>query len=279
MVIAAATNFSIGFILLVLILFRAGDVAAAIESPTGQPYIAILLNATGSVAGTSVLVAYIILALIFCSTNVVTTSSRQLFSFARDRGVPFSGWLSRVSNNKHVPAQAIICTISVTVLLSLILIGSSAAFNIIASLFGVALMGSYITSISTLIYQRLTGGHLPRTRFSLGAAGIYINFVTIAFDAFVFVMVSSTIAHGTAVAAYHAIDVLPGSTEPDPGHHELGIPHLLLCDRVRHGFLLGLPQTRLHRATGVYSARGGSRRHGYGGWHRGKECCRYPLGR
>lgn len=195
MVIAAATNFSIGFILLVLILFRAGDVDAAIESPTGQPYIAILLNATGSGAGTSVLVAYIILALIFCSTNVVTTSSRQLFSFARDRGVPFSGWLSQVSSKKHVPAQAIICTISVTVLLSLVLIGSSTAFNIIASLFGVALMGSYIVSISTLIYQRLTGGHLPRTRFSLGAAGIYINFVTIAFDAFVFVMVRTSILY------------------------------------------------------------------------------------
>lgn len=195
MVIAAATNFSIGFVLLVLILFRAGDVDAAINSPTGQPYIAILLNATGSVAGTSVLVAYIILALIFCSTNVVTTSSRQLFSFARDRGLPFSGWLSQVSSKKHVPAQAIICTISVTVLLSLILIGSSTAFNIIASLFAVALMGSYIVSISTLVFQRLTGGHLPRTRFSLGPAGLYVNVITIAFDAFVFVMVCLTDFH------------------------------------------------------------------------------------
>lgn len=104
MVAAAGVNFSIGFVLLVLILFRAGDVEAAVNSPTGQPYIAILLSATRSVAGTSALVAYIILALVFCATNVVTTSSRQLFAFARDRGVPFSGWLSQVCNNASCPA-------------------------------------------------------------------------------------------------------------------------------------------------------------------------------
>ena len=47
MVAAAGVNFSIGFVLLVLILFRAGDVEAAINSPTGQPWIAIVLKATG----------------------------------------------------------------------------------------------------------------------------------------------------------------------------------------------------------------------------------------
>ena len=127
MVAAAASNFTIGFILLVVILYRAGDIQAAINSPTGQPYIEILLNATQSVAGTAVLTVYIILALIFCATNVVTTSSRQLFSFARDRGVPFSSQLSRVSERSHVPVRAIMCTISVTVILSLILIGSTLA--------------------------------------------------------------------------------------------------------------------------------------------------------
>lgn len=189
MIAAAACNFSIGFVLLVLILFRVGDVEQVIASPTGQPYIAILLSATRSVPGTAVLVAYIILALVFCATNVVTTSSRQLFSFARDRGVPFSSWLSRVSSDKCLPVQAIVCTVTITVILSLVLIGSSLAFNIIASLFGVALMGSYLVSVATLVFQRFRGGKLPRTRFSLGRAGLLINMATICFDAFVLVMV------------------------------------------------------------------------------------------
>ncbi|KAK5132716.1 hypothetical protein LTR08_008682 [Meristemomyces frigidus] len=188
MVAAAASNFAIGFALLVLILYRAGDIQAAVDSPTGQPYIEILLNATKSVPGTAVLVAYIVLALIFCATNVVTTSSRQLFSFARDGGVPFSHSLSQVSDRNHIPVRAITCTIIVTIVLSLILIGSSLAFNIIATLFGVALLGSYLTSISTLVYQRFSGSQLPRTRFSLGSFGLPINLATIIFDLFAFVM-------------------------------------------------------------------------------------------
>ncbi|KAK3646441.1 hypothetical protein LTR56_008539 [Elasticomyces elasticus] len=189
MVAAAASNFAIGFALLVLILYRAGDIDAAVNSPTGQPYIEILLNATQSRKGTAVLVAYIVLALIFCATNVVTTSSRQLFSFARDHGVPFSHQLSQVSEGTHVPVRAIAATISVTIVLSLILIGSSLAFNIIATLFGVALLGSYLTSISTLVYQRFSGNPLPTTRFSLGMFGLPINLATIVFDLFAFVMV------------------------------------------------------------------------------------------
>lgn len=192
MVAAAVANFTIGFALLILILYRAGDINAAINSPTGQPYIAILLNCTDSVAGTAVLVVYMILALLFCATNVVTTSSRQLFSFARDGGVPFATLLSRVSEQSHLPLQAIVCTITVTIVLSLILIGSSLAFNIIASLYAVALLGSYLVSVSTLVYQRFRGSKLPRTRFSLGRLGLSINLATILFDLFAFVMVRAS---------------------------------------------------------------------------------------
>ena len=96
MVGAACLNFSIGFLMLITLLFRAGNIQDAIDSPTGQPYIEILLKATGSVAGTAVMVAYIILALIFCAINMVTTSSRQLYSFARDGGLPFAKTLSKV---------------------------------------------------------------------------------------------------------------------------------------------------------------------------------------
>ncbi|KAK3703702.1 hypothetical protein LTR37_014280 [Vermiconidia calcicola] len=188
MIGAAAINFTIGFVLLIVVLFRAGDFHDAIASPTGQPYIAILLNATQSVPGTAVLVAYMTLALLFCATNVVTTSSRQLFSFARDSGVPFSRALATVSETSLIPVRAIVCTIVVTVILSLILIGSSLTFNIIASLFGVALLSSYLTSVSTLVYQRVRGYRLPTTRFSLGRYGLLINIATIVFDLFAFVI-------------------------------------------------------------------------------------------
>ncbi|KAK3613875.1 hypothetical protein LTR22_027980 [Elasticomyces elasticus] len=189
MVSAAVSNFTLGFALLIMILYHAGDIQAAIDSPTGQPYIAILLNATGSVTGTAILVGYIVLALLFCATNLVTTSSRQLFSFARDQGVPFWKYLSQVSEKSHVPVRAIAATVSVTIGLSVMLTGSSLAFNIIASLGGVAILGSYLVSVSALVYQRLCGSKLPRTDFSLGRYGLPINLATIVFDLFAFIMI------------------------------------------------------------------------------------------
>lgn len=238
MVAAAASNFTIGFALLLMVLYRAGDIQAAIDSPTGQPYIEILLNATQSVPGTAVLVVYIVLALVFCATNIVTTSSRQLFSFARDRGVPLSSSLSQVSGRSHVPVRAIVCTIMFTVVLSLVLIGSSLAFNIVNSLFGVALLGSYLISVSTLAYQRLYGFKLPLTRFSLGRFGLLINLATIAFDLFAFIIVRAAFFILCTAIANRMIDTFPTRPKLVRRDHELGLSHILRCSSICTGVLL-----------------------------------------
>jgi choline transport protein len=189
MVGAASLNFTISFLLLLIILFRAGDIAEAINSPTGQPYIAILLHATGSVAGTAVMVAYIIFALIFCATNMVTTSSRQLFAFARDNGLPFSPWLAKVSPTRRIPTNAIICTACFTLILSVVLAGSPLAFNIIASLGAAAILGSYVVSIGTITYRRIKGYKMLKTQFSLGRFALPINILALAFVIFAWVLV------------------------------------------------------------------------------------------
>lgn len=190
MVGAASLNFTISFLLLLIILFRAGDIAEAINSPTGQPYIAILLNATRSTAGTAVMVAYIICALIFCATNMVTTSSRQLYAFARDNGLPFSPWLAKVSPTRRIPTNAILCTACFTLILSAVLAGSPLAFNIIASLGAAAILGSYVVSIGTITYRRIKGYKMLKTQFSLGRFALPINILALAFVTFAWVLVS-----------------------------------------------------------------------------------------
>lgn len=140
------------------------------------------------------MVAYIILSLIFCAVNMVTTSSRQLYSFARDGGLPFSTTLSKVSARQAVPTNAIIATLTFTVTLSLILIGSDLAFNIIASVGASAILGSYIVSISTIAYRKITGYKLPMTRFPLGRLGLPINVLALCFLSLAFVLVSRATA-------------------------------------------------------------------------------------
>ena len=123
----------------------------------------------------------------FCAVNVLTTSSRQVFAFARDKGIPFHTFFSRVRSN-GVPANAVYLTLTVTVLLSMVLIGSTSAFNIILSVGNTGLFTSYIVVISTMLAKRFRRGDtFPASKFSLGSFGAPINITAIVFLCFVFV--------------------------------------------------------------------------------------------
>lgn len=97
MVSTAIVNYSMAFIMTVTIFSTMGtDLDALLSTPLGQPWIQILLNATQSLVATNILVVVLCLLLMFSAINQVTASSRQLWSFARDQGLPFSGWLGYV---------------------------------------------------------------------------------------------------------------------------------------------------------------------------------------
>jgi choline transport protein len=97
MVSTAVVNYSLAFIMTVTVFSTMGtDLATLLDTPLGQPWIQILLNATGSMVATNILVVVVCLLLMFSAVNQVTASSRQLWSFARDQGLPFSAWLAHV---------------------------------------------------------------------------------------------------------------------------------------------------------------------------------------
>jgi amino acid transporter len=68
--------------------------------------------------------------LIFAGTvSFNLSTSRQTWAFARDRGLPFSNWISHVDRKLEVPSNAVTITCLTTIALSLISIGSDVAFN------------------------------------------------------------------------------------------------------------------------------------------------------
>lgn len=83
-------NGLLGFGMLIAMLFCFGDIEAALKSQTGYPFMAIFLQATGSVAGTAIMGSIITTMGISTSVGMLATTSRQFWSFARDRGIP--GW-------------------------------------------------------------------------------------------------------------------------------------------------------------------------------------------
>ena len=81
--------------MLITMLFCIGDLNTEINSPA--PYLD-LFNNTGSI-GVALLLS-IILFLLIISGNVtaLATTSRETWAFSRDKGFPFSSWISLVNH-------------------------------------------------------------------------------------------------------------------------------------------------------------------------------------
>ncbi|KAK1819315.1 hypothetical protein LTR12_006262 [Friedmanniomyces endolithicus] len=123
----------------------------------------------------------------FCAVNQVTTSSRQVFAFARDKGLPFHKFLSKV-NSKGVPSNSVYVTLAFTCILALIIIGSTTAFNIILSVTATGLFTSYLIVIGTVLVRKLRKGSFPASRFAIPRTlGICVNVIALCFLVVAFV--------------------------------------------------------------------------------------------
>lgn len=74
-----------------------GNVAEAITPTYGFAYIDTFYEATHSKGGTTAMAAILILIGICATIANVATASRQMYAFARDKGLPFSNFLCKVS--------------------------------------------------------------------------------------------------------------------------------------------------------------------------------------
>ncbi|KAJ5518554.1 Amino acid/polyamine transporter I [Penicillium expansum] len=90
MMTSVAVNGVLGFIMLVTLCFTLGEVDSVLDTPTRFPFIQIFYNTTGSFAATNAMTAVLVVTLTASTITEVATASRQLWSFARDEGLPFS---------------------------------------------------------------------------------------------------------------------------------------------------------------------------------------------
>ena len=93
---AAGINGTMGFIMIITFCFCLGSVFDIIASPTGYPFIQVFFNVTQSNAGTCIMTAILIVNITSACISTVATVSRQTWSFARDKGLPFSSFISYV---------------------------------------------------------------------------------------------------------------------------------------------------------------------------------------
>ncbi|KAI4595228.1 hypothetical protein KJ359_007204 [Pestalotiopsis sp. 9143b] len=99
-----------------------------------------------------------------------------IITFVHNLGVP-------------VPVNSILASMFVTVILSLLNLGSSAAFNASVGLLSSAGAFSYMISIGCVLLKRLRSQALPPTRFNMRKLAIPINAVSVLFMAAIVVVV------------------------------------------------------------------------------------------
>ncbi|KAL4776113.1 amino acid/polyamine transporter I [Aspergillus nidulans var. acristatus] len=187
MMSAVGVNAVLGFIMIITLCFTLGEVDNILESPTGFPFIQIFYNTTQSYAATNTMTAILVITLTASTITEVATASRQLWSFARDKGLPFSDFFAYVTPGWNIPLNSVLVSLIVTILLSLINIGSTVALAAIVSLTITSLMSAYILSIGCILLKRFRNEPLPHRRWSLGRFGMAINIAAMAFLLPVFV--------------------------------------------------------------------------------------------
>ncbi|KAG5950163.1 hypothetical protein E4U53_005420 [Claviceps sorghi] len=175
MMITFAINTSLTWLTLITMAYHIPNVVQALNDPTSYPAISVLRSAMSLPWLTAVL-SVIILLLMFGNLSYLAAVSRDLFAFARDRGLPLSEWISRVDRTRGIPTNACIVSAGLSILLSLTYIGSPVAFYAITSLCIVALLQCYCLCIGCMLYRRVSHPEtLPLARFSLGKYGMLIN--------------------------------------------------------------------------------------------------------
>src|ERR1700750_115215 len=113
-------NGVLGFVFLIVILFTIGDIRLALGTNTGHAMIEIFFNATGSKIGTTVMTSFFTAIAIFATIAAMTSTSRLTWAFARDNGLPFSSFLTKLQPRWNIPLHSIILSASLNVILSLI---------------------------------------------------------------------------------------------------------------------------------------------------------------
>ncbi|KAJ5396409.1 hypothetical protein N7509_004522 [Penicillium cosmopolitanum] len=154
MIGSVAINGLIGLVYTIVLLFALGDLNGLLQSKIGFPFMQLFLNVTGSPAGASILALCISLIALAANAAGVTSTSRTAWAFARDNGLPASGFLSVVNPKLKVPVRMVLLVSFLQMLLGLIYLGSSTAFNAVLSM---AILGMYASYFSPILFMLLYG--------------------------------------------------------------------------------------------------------------------------
>ncbi len=190
MVMAVIVSSVVGYLLLLAVTLAIKDIPALLRAKDAggndvPAVIAIMTTALGERAGNlfSWLAA---IAMWFCGLSAVTWSSRVIWAFARDEGMPLSSIWKHVSPKHATPVY----TIWLCVIAAFIAAVYSGAYAIITSISTIGLYISYIIPVVLLVAARNKGQHIERGPWHLGNYSFFINVIAIVWVIFLSIVLS-----------------------------------------------------------------------------------------
>ncbi|KAE8146793.1 amino acid transporter [Aspergillus avenaceus] len=188
-IITVGVGFLTAFPFAIATIYSYKDVAESLATKTGFPIYTIWEKSTNSPTAATIFLSALFLTSFIALNGVHQTTSRLTWSFARDDALFFSSFLGRISPAYHVPVYAILLDGLAVLLVGVVYVCSSTAFNSFISTTVIVAQLSYAIPAGLLIYRRRSTTYLPLDRGVKlpRALGYVVNGVCVAWAAVIMV--------------------------------------------------------------------------------------------
>lgn len=173
-VMSIGVSFAFGWFWMLSLLFSMQGLQETIDSKYSQPVIQILVDVFGE-TGALVAMSLIIICIWHCGLFSLTSNSRMMFAFSRDRALP--GWFDHVDPRFQAPIRTIWLAAFLSFVLALPSLGSSVAY---AAATSIATIGLYISYVLPIAIMLIFPGNFERGPWHLGKLSKPIGFVAVA---------------------------------------------------------------------------------------------------
>ncbi|NOT58715.1 MAG: amino acid permease, partial [Acidobacteria bacterium] len=204
MVMAVVVSSVVGYLLLIALTLAIKDIPSVLTADV-PPVVAILIGALGERAG-SLFSALVAMAMWFCGLSAVTWSSRVIWAFARDEGLPLAHVWKHVDRKHLTPAPAIWLCVAAA-------LGALVYSKAYAVVTAISTIGLYVSYILPVWLHWRTGVKPERGPWHLGKYSATINLIAIAWVIFLCVVLcladartwQSMLAVTLALALWYAL--------------------------------------------------------------------------
>jgi amino acid transporter len=191
-VMSVVVSVIFGFLLLVAVTFAIPDTQGA--AGAGANIVTYIWETSMSRRWAEFLLFIAVVAQIFCTIASVTSASRMMFAFSRDRAVPGHRLWRKVSKRDRVPVNTVwaICVLSFALMIPTLwngIVGYAVGTS-------VAVIGLYIAFMLPIILRFRAGESFERSAWHLGKHYKWIDIVAVAWIIFISIVFLLPFAYG-----------------------------------------------------------------------------------